>query len=429
MGEAVAAPGRRHVPLWVRIVIAVVLGVAAAAVFGRRVEPLGDLGMLVIRALKALAPPLILFAVIDAFARTHVRGRQAARLFGLSTLNAVVAVCIGLGIARALHLGSTWRGRLNDILHAPAGAAAAREGTSPTLDPLANVSHMLPESLVEPFARNNVIGVVLIAVSLGVALRALKTRADPEHAEALATWERFSAGGLSLFATVLHGVVQAVPFAVFGVVARVVARTGVGVFAALAPFLLTVMLGLFAQAVVWYGLLIAVVARRSPREFFAGAADAALTALSCGSSLATLPVTLRCLHENLKVSAGNARLAACVGTNLNHDGIILYEAGAAVFVAQAMGVELTAGQQVTVALSSVMAGVGIAGVPEAGLITLPLVLGAAGIPDATVAAVVPFLLPVDWVVGRGRACTNVLSDMTVATLLDRFEESDRAHAD
>lgn len=417
-----ASPSGGRFPLSARIVVAVVLGIVAARVLGPRAAVLGDIGMLVIRVLKALATPLILFAVLDAFARTEIPGRQAARLFGLSTLNALVAIGLGLGVAHTINAGARWQGHLAELL-GPAHAAAARthEGAAPTLDPLTNLGRMIPESVVEPFLKNQVISAVLIAVALGVALRSLKRAADPNLDAAIATWESFAHGGLALFSGVLHGVVKLVPFAVFGVVASVVARTGVGVFAALGPFLATVLLGLFLHAVVWYGLLVTVAARRSPAAFFAGAADAALTALSCGSSLATLPITLRCLQEKLGVSPASARLAACVGTNLNHDGIILYEAAAAIFVTQALGTHLTLAQQVTVALSSVMAGIGIAGVPEAGLITLPLVLGAAGVSDATVTAVIPLLLPIDWLVGRGRAATNVLSDMAVATVLDHWE--------
>ena len=427
-----AAPGGGRFPLSARIVVAVALGIVAARVLGPRAAPLESVGMLVIRVLKALATPLILFAVLDAFARTEIPGRQAARLFGLSSLNALVAIVLGLGVSHTINAGARWQGHLTELLgpaHAAAApaATAAHPGTAaPTLDPLTNLGRMIPESVVEPFVKNQVISAVLIAVALGVALRGLKRANDPALVSAIATWESFAHGGLALFSGVLHGVVKLVPFAVFAVVASVVARTGVGVFAALGPFLATVLLGLFLHAVVWYGILVSVAARRSPVAFFAGAADAALTALSCGSSLATLPITLRCLQDKLKVSPASARLAACVGTNLNHDGIILYEAAAAIFVTQALGTHLTLSQQVTVALSSVMAGIGIAGVPEAGLITLPLVLGAAGVPDATVIAVVPLLLPIDWLVGRGRAATNVLSDMAVATVLDRWETREPA---
>jgi Na+/H+-dicarboxylate symporter len=136
--------------------------------------------------------------------------------------------------------------------------------------------------------------------------------------------------------------------------------------------------------------------------------------MAAGSSLATLPVTLRTLEERMGVSAESARLAAVVGSNLNHDGIILYEAVAALFVAQIYGMELGVGQELHIVAMSVLAAIGIAGVPEAGLVTLSLVLGAAGLPLAAV----PLLLPVDWLLGRMRATANVMSDMVVATIID-----------
>ena len=189
------------------------------------------------------------------------------------------------------------------------------------------------------------------------------------------------------------------------------------------------LLGLFIHAFIYYSVLLSVVGRYSPLKFYRGASEAIVTALSCGSSLATLPVTLRCLKDKLKISDGNARLAACVGTNLNHDGIILYEAAATIFIAQAIGMELTLAQQITVAFASVMAGIGIAGVPEAGLITLQLVLTAGGIPQDKIVIVLPLLFTVDWIIGRGRAMTNVISDMTVATLLERLDPPEEVAVD
>lgn len=415
-----AAGDARRVPLYLRILAGVAAGVILALVFGRRVQALGDLGMLVIQLLKALASPLIFFAVVDAFARTHIPGRQALRLVALSTLNAVVAIALGLGVAHLVNAGGSLAPAIRAATSHEAVAAQARPSAS--LDPLANLAGHVPESVVAPFARNAVISVVLLAVLLGLALRGLLASGDDETRRAGERVAAAAHAGLALFARALHLVVELIPFAVLGVVAKVVSRTGVEVFQMLLPFVGTVLLGLSLQAVVWYGIMVATLGRRSPVAFFRGALDAAVTALSSGSSLATLPVTLRCLHDRLRVSPASARLAACVGTNLNHDGIILYEATAVIFVTQALGVHLSLGQQVAVALASVMAGVGIAGVPEAGLITLPLVLHAAGVPDAVSAAVVPLILPVDWILGRARACTNVLADMSVAVILHRHED-------
>lgn len=409
----------RPIPLYVRILFGVALGLIAGSALGPRAAPLGELGLLVIRLLKALATPLILFAILDTFLRTHIPARKGALLVALSALNAAVAVVIGLGAANGLRAGERWSGRMAELLSRPPAAAPSAPSAA-TLDPLKNVSGYVPESLVEPFLKNNVIAVVLLAVLLGLALRRLKDQHGRDAAPGLKEIEGLVHAGLYVFTTLLGWLVEAVPYAVFGVVAEVVGRTGFGVFAVLGAFLGTILLGLFLHAVVYYSLLLRTAGGVAPRRFFGGALDSIVTALSCGSSLATLPVTLRCLNDNLKVSPDSARLAACVGTNLNHAGIILYEAAAALFVSQAFGFHLGWGQQAAVALASVMAGIGIAGVPEAGLITLPLVLGAAGLPAEAVGTAIPLILPVDWIIGRCRAAANVTSDMTVAVILDRL---------
>ena len=139
-----------------------------------------------------------------------------------------------------------------------------------------------------------------------------------------------------------------------------------------------------------------------------------MTAFGTGSSVATIPVTLKTLKD-MKISDESARMAACIGTNLNHDGILLYEAMAALFIAHAHGIKLVGFQKVILLGISTLAAVGIAGVPDAGLITLSLVLSTLGLP----LTFVPVLLAVDWFIGRLRATANVTSDMVVATLLDK----------
>lgn len=452
MEASLSHESRRGIPFYLRVLIGVALGTALgmlAQAQGFSVRALGDLGMLVITLLKTLATPLILFAVLDAFLRTRIPARKGVRLLGFSLLNATVAIVIGLGIATLIHAGDTWQGRMAQIqrsIGVQAGgrkdvdedqervedliAALVKKGVltkkeaaprPASLDPLQNFSRYVPRNLPDPFRRNNVITVVLLAVLGGAALRKIKDRAAADTMGGIETVEGVIRVGFQAFAQMLEWIVALIPFAVFGIVANVVSHTGPGVFTILGTFLGTVGLGLFVHVALWYSLLLTVVGRVSPVWFFRQAAEPIVTSLSVGSSLATLPITLRTLNDRMRVSPDSARLAACVGTNLNHDGIILYEAAAALFVAQAFGFHLSLTQMAAVALASAMAGVGIAGVPEAGLITLPLVLGAAGLPAEVVATVIPLILPVDWILGRCRACVNVLSDMTVATLLDRTE--------
>jgi DAACS family dicarboxylate/amino acid:cation (Na+ or H+) symporter len=439
-------------PFYLRVLIGVALGTAlgmAAQAGNYKIAWLSDLGMLVITLLKTLATPLILFAVLDAFLRTRIPARKGAKLVGIGLLNAIVAIAIGLTLATLLHAGESWQGRMDQIQRSVGVQAAGRKEVDEdqervedviaalvkkgvltkkeaqprpaSLDPLRNFVRYVPKNLPDPFRRNNVITVVLLAVLGGAALRTLQDHGGPDTTRGMEALEGVIRVGFQASAQMLEWIVWLIPFAVFGIVANVVSHTGPGVFTILGTFLWAMALGLFLHAFVYYSLLLRVVGRVSPLWFFRQAAEPIITSLSVGSSLATLPVTLRALNDRLRVSTDSARLAACVGTNLNHDGIILYEAAAAIFIAQAFGYHLSVAQMAAVALASAMAGVGIAGVPEAGLITLPLVLSAAGLPAEIVATVIPLILPVDWILGRCRACVNVISDMTVATLLDRTE--------
>jgi DAACS family dicarboxylate/amino acid:cation (Na+ or H+) symporter len=153
------------------------------------------------------------------------------------------------------------------------------------------------------------------------------------------------------------------------------------------------------------------------RRFWSEANKPVTYAFGTNSSLATVPVTLTAL-DALGVSKSASRLATCIGTNFNNDGILLYEAMAVLFVAQACGIELSLGEQIFAAVISLLAAIGVAGVPEAGVVSLALVLGAVGLPTE----LLQILLTVDWIVARIRSVVNVMSDMTVSIAVSRLEE-------
>ncbi len=431
------------IPLSFRILAAVALGIATGIFMGQYnpapwqmsfLTTLGDLSKLFIDLLKALATPLIFFAVIDALVRTHIPARKGFKMVCISAVNAMMAIAIGLFLANTFQGGASWRGKLDAIKtqvdaasHGAAEKAAEKlakdkaKAKDVSLDMVKQIDSYVPKNFVDPFQGNNVISVVGIAILMGAALRRLRTRATPDTLHGVDTIADGVQALFRMFAVILAWVIEIIPFAIFGIVAKVVGDTGVGLFKSLGYFLGIVVLGFILHAFVYYSVLLYAIGRYSPLKFYRGASEAIVTSLSCGSSLATLPVTLRCLKEKLHISDANARLSACVGTNLNHAGIILYEAAATIFVAQALDMNLSVAQQVTVAFASVMAGMGIAGVPEAGLITLQLVLTAGGIPQDKIVIVLPLLFTVDWIIGRGRAMVNVISDMTVATLLERLD--------
>ena len=414
-------------PLSVRVLVGLFLGILLGLYGGARPyflgitnADLGQIGMLIIRLLKALAIPLILFGILDAFIQTRITARSGLRLICICLLNVTMAFVIGLSLLNGLKPGLAWRDHIDKLI-----AQAPHHPTSPalataSLDPLKNLSGYIPQSLLEPVLDNNVISIVLMAILFGAALGSLRHQ-PPEHGfVALRPLEDSISALYQLMVRVLGWVVKIVPLAVLCLVAQAVGKSGLGIFSDLAGYLGIIALGLCLHGLIYYPLMAWLIGGVSPRRYLGGGSDAVLSGMSTNSSLATVPITLQCLKQ-MGVSERSSRLAACAGTNLNNDGVTLYEAMTALFLAQAIGLDLDAGQQLVIVLAALMAGVGIAGVPEAGMIVLPLVLGAAGLPESVVAAAIPLIAPVDWILARLRSAVNVLSDMLVALLLDAWE--------
>jgi len=418
-------------PFYLQVLVGVFLGAGLGLAFGTQSycfgwldnASLGQLGQLVIRLLKALATPLIFFAILEAMLNTDISLRHGRRLLSVCALNLSVAMLIGLSVMNGLSPGRYWSGRLPEMnvrtAIEPLNQASAN-GVS--LSPLKNIAGYIPESLLDPFIKNNVIAIILFALLTGAALRQLKRQATDEHVSGIAQLEKIIGLCYQALILMLMWVVKAIPFAVFGVVAQVVGKAGLAVFELVAVFLVTLLGGLALHALVYYPCMAKWGGGMPIRHYFGKGADAIVTGLSTNSSLATMPVTLRCLTEHMHISQRSARLSVCIGTNLNNDGIILYEAMAALFLAQAVGFDLNLSQQLLIVASAIMVGVGIAGIPEAGLIALPLVLASAGLPESLVVTAVPLITTIDWIIARCRSGVNVMNDMLIAILLERLEK-------
>jgi Na+/H+-dicarboxylate symporter len=413
-----------RLPLYTQVLIAVICGTAVGAIFGQdpflgglRNEQLGHWGMFVILLLKTLAIPLIFFAILDAFIRTDLPLRQGTRLIVICLINVSVAMAIGLMIMNTWQPGLVWHGQADQlgIVTDPKTASGDSINLVASVpSPLEKIASYIPRTMRQPFSSNNVIGVVVVALFLGVLLRRLRPVTHQGLMESVVQAVEHIYHWL---VRILWWIIYLVPFAVFGVLASVVGRVGVSAFSILGIFLAAILVGLTVHAFVYYPLVAWLIGKKSPKTYIGQGADAIMTAVSCNSSLATVPITLRCL-ERMKVSPESARLAACVGTNLNNDGITLYEAMAALFLAQALGYNLSMGHQLLIVIASIMAGIGVAGIPEAGLVVLPLVLSAAGLPNNVIAAAIPLIMTVDWILARVRSGVNVMSDMLVAIVLD-----------
>jgi Na+/H+-dicarboxylate symporter len=388
-------------PLYLRILIGLGLGLAVGLALGPAAKPLDWPARLVLRVLGALAPALILVAVVRAIMTASVEGKVALRLFGLLVLNTLVAIVIGLTVANVLRPGE--------------GAELARPARAPNVhtDVITQLLDNVPSSLLRPLVENQVIGVVLIALTFGFAARKLAARERE-------TAERFVDLGFETVLIVLSWVIAFVPLAVFGKVASIVGTSGFAPFAALGWFVLAVLVALSLQAL-YYLTRIRLGSWVRPRPLLVALRDALVMAFSTASSTVTMPLTYDRLRR-VGLRERSASLGALVGSNFNNDGTALYEAMAALFVAQMLGVELSLPQQIMVVLTSVIASVGAAGIPEAGLVTMTLVFSAVKLPVEYIA----LLLTVDWFLDRVRTMINVMGDVNVACLLDGHSPEPKA---
>lgn len=386
----------QNIPLYARIVIALVLGLMVGVTLGSDAAVLAVPGKLVLRVLGALAPPLILAAIVHTFMTTKLSGPLAVRLPKLLLLNTLVAILVGLTVANVIQPGQG----ANLPPPPPHDATTAA-------NPLTTFLESIPKSLLGPLGDDGkVIGVIFVAVAFGVALR--KERERP-----LRTVGQLVEVFLESLITILHWIIAVVPLAVFGIVASIVGTEGFAPFKALGIFVVSVLLALAIQAG-YYLVRIRLGSWVRPGDLLRGGRDALVMAFSTASSTATMPVTYAALKERVGLREQSASMGALVGANFNNDGTALYEAMAALFIAQMVGMDLSFQQQLMVVLTSIIASVGAAGIPEAGLVTMTMVFTAVGLP----VEYIPILLTVDWFLDRCRTAINVMGDMNVSCLLD-----------
>jgi Na+/H+-dicarboxylate symporter len=414
-------------PLYLRILGGMLLGLAVGLFLKEQAAYLDIPAKLILRLLSALAPSLILVAIIRALMTADLRGGMAGKLVGLLVLNTLVAIIIGLAVANIVKPGTHAKLTPPPSKDAPVKATDPAEADQPMLDKLHGygfrpsvdkaktdpIARMLlflenvPDSLLRPLVENNkTIGVIFVAVAFGIALRSSRRRR-------VETLQDLVDIAFDALLKVLHWVIQIVPIGVFGVVAATVGKEGFDPFKALGAFIVAVLLALLLQAS-YYLIRVRIASWVSPVRLIRGVRDALVMAFSTASSTATMPVTYTCLRDRVGLRERSASMGSLVGANFNNDGTALYEAMSALFISQMLGINLEWDKQILVVLTSVVASVGAAGIPEAGLVTMTFVFAAVGLPTEYIA----LLISVDWFLDRCRTAINVMGDCNVSCVLD-----------
>ncbi len=394
------------------IIVGVIAGIFSGWYWGEAMVEIAWLGKLFLNALKMMIIPLILAAVISGVAalgdiRKLGRTGGITLVYYLSTT--AIAVLIGLVMVNLIQPGVG----LNIESAGLSESIAAKQdiGVSDIL------LSMVSPNLVASAAEMQLLPLILFAIVFSAALTTLGRTG--EHVI------RFFDGVNQAMMKLVTWLMYFAPVGIFALIASRLGQAGGGEaflneIQAVGLYIGTVLSGLAIHFVVLFSILFFIGGRGA--DYLVGMLRALLTAFGTASSSATLPLTMECAREN-KVDERAVRFVLPLGSTVNMDGTALYEAVAVMFIAQAYGIELGLGPQIIILVTATMAAIGAAGIPEAGLVTMVIVLNAVGLPLEGIG----LLLSVDWFLDRFRTSVNVWGDSVGATVVHRFLPGEGKH--
>jgi proton glutamate symport protein len=392
------------------------LGGPEPVLFGLPLVPAYDfVGTLFINALKMLIVPLIMSSIIVGVAgigSSGDLGRLGGKTLAYYLVSSLLAILVGLVLVNLFQPGIVAGEPARDVLALDAdGGAVAEKVAGAGTGALAEIFlRMVPTNVVSAAAEGQMLGLIFFSLLFGFFM----TRVNHETAETLYDfWDAVHRVMLRM----TEWIMLFAPLGVFGLVAKTVARTGFEAAAPLVVFALTVLAALAVHTLVTLPVLVHVLARVRPYRMFSAMAPAMMTAFSTASSSATLPITMESLEKNAGVSNRTSSFVLPLGATINMDGTALYECVAAMFIAQAYGLELSFAVQFTIVVTALVTSIGVAGIPSASLVAIAIILSAVGLPVEALGVLFVF----DRILDMCRTSVNVFGDSCGAVIVARTE--------
>lgn len=385
-----------RIPLWQRVVGALVLGILTGFLWGPEAASLKWIGDFFIKAVKMLVVPLIFFSLVSGVAAIgdlRKLGKVGGRAMLLFVITGQIAVWLGLGLGTVLQPG--------------VGVDTSAIERGPVPEPSATgwtdmILSIVPESPVQVMADVQVLPLIVFALLVGIGILMAKDEGTPVA-------KVFDSGAI-IMQKVTMLVMELTPFGVFALMAWVAGVLGMDALQSLAQLVGLNYLGCLLIIFGMYPLMIRLLAKVPVVGFFRGMIDAMAVSYSTASSNATLPVTLRCAQRNLGVSPSVSSFVISLGATINMNGTAMYLGLATLFGAQIFGVDLSLADYIMISVTATLGAIGAAGIPGAGLIMMALVFGSVGVPLETIA----FVAGVDRIMDMMRTTTNVTGDAAVA---------------
>ncbi|MCB1275425.1 dicarboxylate/amino acid:cation symporter [Prosthecobacter sp.] len=429
--------GHQHWP----IVIALIGGIGAGVILQQFAHPAeGDVpgwvasiltfcrfvSDLFLRALKMVIVPLVVASIISGIA--GLRSLDGFARMGLKTcvyyvLGSFAAVCVGLFMVNTIKPGisegkpnSTLRAAMDSALNSKSASEVgdvmkkAEGGASSLLDIL---KRMIPTNVIEACAKGDLLAIIVFSILFAVAM-VLVPGGSPE------TLREVFAQLADVMTLITTWVMKVTPLAVFCLVIPAIAEVGLGVLQNLVPYVLTVV-----GALLLHTLLVMPIVLKfsgvSPMKHFRNMSEALLMSFSTASSTATIPVTMRCIQDQAKVSERVSSFVIPLGATVNMNGTALYECVVVVFAAQVMGLDLSLAQQFIVVLLALVSSIGVAGIPAASLVAIIIIMQNAGFSEDMIKASLGLILTIDRPLDMARTTVNVFGDTVGAVVIAKSE--------
>lgn len=390
------------IPLWQRVVGALVLGVVAGLLWGPGAESIKWIGDFFIRAIRMLVVPLIFFSLVAGVAAIgdlKKLGRVGGRALLLFVATGFASVALGLTLGTLIAPGAGLE------LTLPEGASVPEPVTTSVTD---MILAMIPANPVDTMAKGDVLPLIVFALLFGIGILMAGDDGGP--------LARGMDGAAIVMQKMTILVMELTPFGVFALMAWVAGTFGVDALLPLASLVVLNYVGCLVIIFGIYSAIVRLIGRVPVVDFFRGMVDAMAVAYSTASSNATLPVTLRCTQRNLGVSRSVSSFVVSLGATINMNGTAMYLGLATLFGAQIFGVSLDFGDYLMISITATLGAIGAAGIPGAGLIMMGLVFSTVGVPLETIA----FVAGVDRIMDMMRTTTNITGDGAVAVAVARM---------
>ncbi|MFJ7934729.1 dicarboxylate/amino acid:cation symporter [Sporosarcina sp. NPDC096371] len=389
-----------------QIFFAFVLAIILGSIFGSSIDFLKPFGELFLRLIKFIIAPLILSTLVVGVAGTSdpkQLGKMGVKTVVYYLATTAVAIVIGLLVAFAIAPGK-------GVTIATEGLSIPEAATQEPQSAITTLLNIIPENPFTSLAAGNILQIIFFALFIGLAITLIGEKAQPVY--------RFFEGFAEVMYKITGIVMKVAPIGVLGLLAPVVGQYGLSVLLPLVKLILAVFIACILHAVIVYSTAVKTWGRMSPIKFFKGISPAALVAFSTASSSGTLPLTIKNTNENLGVPNRISSFVLPLGATVNMDGTAIYQGVAVVFIAQFYQLNLSFMELLTVVLITILASIGTAGVPGAGMIMLAMVLTSVNMPLEGIA----LIAGIDRILDMMRTTVNIVGDASAAVVVAGTEK-------